>query len=297
MATMGGPRRFIRWCRSSRHRSMAWPWGTASSWRSGRVGCWSNESGDPGGSSTRGSRGVWTLSRTRGELGSRLAPPGVMLQRKEGEWRVHDFPNRGRLRGGWVDSASRALFVGDIGSIIRWRNGRARREVSGTNRTLTGVWGTTGGSAYAVGLGGTVLHYDGSAWNPVSLPTQRSWHGVWGVADGSGEVWVVGASPVSYRYDGHVWNAVSTDALLSSVWARSRDTVFAVGPGGLVLRYDGSRWTQERSVRNDMLMAVSGSDETVVAVSRAGTIIERTGGTWRKVYDGGRTSGTDRCEP
>lgn len=142
---------------------------------------------------------------------------------------------------------------------------------------LLGVWRSPRGALWTVGANGVVLRHDGEQWHRVPSPTPRNLlHAVWGAADddvwvagkglwhwdgarwtgaldagwflsvrgvSSNDVWALGQTAV-FHFDGRAWTqTAAVDGPLTALWVRSATEVWAVGYAGVVLRWDGVRWT------------------------------------------------------
>lgn len=214
---------------------------------------------------------------------------GTAIARYDGSaWTVlGDAPAVPTLYGVWGSGADDVFAVGLDGTIVHY-DGTAWIEMeSGVETPLYAVWGTGPGDVYAGGSGG-LLHYDGTAWTAVELDFYVQ--GLWGTGpsdvyainevdilhfdgsawtrfdpdedgfDGIYDVWGTGPSDVYvsqsyglYHFDGASWTFVDTgpETRLYDLWGTGNDDLFAVGQDGIVLHYDGTRWT-------DMSEGVSG---------------------------------------
>jgi hypothetical protein len=100
---------------------------------------------------------------------------------------------------------------------------------------ISGVWTASAEDAWAVGFG-AMLHWNGQAWSEV-------------------------ASPIAAKL-----------AALSGIWGTDASHVTAVGPNGIIVEWDGSRWTVLHS-GGIGLAAIGGSDvQHRWAVGGTGTI-------------------------
>lgn len=139
-----------------------------------------------------------------------------------------------------------------------------------TTASLHGVAATPAGGLYAVGDGGVVLHSKskGATWATVPSATTAALRAV---AVAGSTVVIVGEKGTILRLVG---NALRADALdgkpdLASVWAAAPDDVWAVGADGahgVVLHFDGSRWSHVDDGALPPLRAVHGSSPTDVWV-------------------------------
>jgi photosystem II stability/assembly factor-like uncharacterized protein len=69
---------------------------------------------------------------------------------------------------------------------------------------------------------------------------------------------------------------------LYGVWGSSPSDIFAVGEGGTILHYDGTRWWPQISSTFETLYAVGGTSATdVYAVGARGTIVHYDGSMWQ----------------
>lgn len=118
--------------------------------------------------------------------------------------------------------------------------------------TIYGVWGSSASDVWAVGgddgapdSGGTIWHFDGATWTRQDL---------------------AGVRPAGIP-------------LLFKVWGRAADDVYAVGRLGVILHWDGTRWTLAGD-GGRQLFTVHGNDTLTAAVGgffAEGLLRERTG--------------------
>lgn len=105
-------------------------------------------------------------------------------------------------------------------------------------KNLYGAWyGTAVG--YIVGAGGTIIRFVAGATTSTAMPMTSG-----------------------------------TTATLRAVWGQNDTTAYAVGAGGVILRYDGASWTPQTSGTTRDLNGVWGlSNGEVYAVGQSGTIL------------------------
>jgi hypothetical protein len=147
------------------------------------------------------------------------------------------------------------------------------------------------------GTRSALLHWDGALWS------NRQWdRTAW--TDGSAvpetsitalfshdaeDVWAAGTGGVVIRFNGSVWSELDTgtDVDLSSVWAGSGEDVWVAGDRGEVRRFDGSGW-YSRSISTDVdIDGIWGlSDGAVIAVGNQGLIHRFDGTTWHGLLSG-----------
>ncbi len=154
---------------------------------------------------------------------------------------------------------------------------------------LLDVWGTSPSGVYAVGclfypppaLGRYVAHFDGTRWTAIQDDSLSWWlaagwlAGVQGISDSM--IFVVGQRdngppPTGFagQWNGRRWVNISPDSAqpLLSVWARSSTDAYACGANGIVLHYDGVRWTSLQSGTNLHIWQITGlPDGEVYAVA------------------------------
>jgi hypothetical protein len=169
------------------------------------------------------------------------------------------------------------------------------------------VWGSAEDDVFFVAYG-SLRHWDGLEWTvsypefpPVGVPSMLV-AGVWG--SGRTDAYAVGtpasasdlAEPCSaghaglvMRWDGSRWSmpATITDKCLSSVWGSGADDVFAVGEAGTIVHWDGASWSAMSSGSTEALSSVWGSGpKDVYAVGAAGTILRFDGTKWSPMSSG-----------
>ena len=83
--------------------------------------------------------------------------------------------------------------------------------------------------------------------------------------------------------DGWCWiNPLPQGNTINGVWGQGPSSVFAVGNGGTILRFDGTQWTQMASNTRKHLHAVWASGPSDAwAVGEAGTLMLYDGSTWK----------------
>lgn len=168
-----------------------------------------------------------------------------------------------------------------------------------TDQGNRGIWGTSASNVYAANHVG-LLRWDGASWALVPQVQWRTLHDVWGSS--ASNVWAVGEKGEMVRWDGAAWTlhrfdgtAVTPQPLgnfdtpaqaytLRGVWGSSANNVFAVGDGGVVLRYDGAAWTRMATGTTAQLNRVWGSSATnVYAATSTGRLLRYNGTAWSLV--------------
>ena len=88
---------------------------------------------------------------------------------------------------------------------------------------------------------------------------------IWGTS--ATNVYAVGEAGVVIRYDGTQWTqqpGISPRQSLNAIWGSSPTDIFAVGDFGMVLHYDGTSWSSQESGTAEHLFGVGGCDASNV---------------------------------
>lgn len=161
------------------------------------------------------------------------------------------------------------------------------------------------GAFYLSGENGTIIRFDPQTRTvePQVTPGTQTIFGIWGSA--SDNIWAVGGlldnqqfGGTIWHFDGATWSEHDLSALFPGgyatvlkVWGRSQDEVYAVGAAGLILRFDGSEWTQvdNGTATNPPFFSVYGNADTVVVVGgfNAGFILEGSNSGFSNLADPG----------
>lgn len=137
------------------------------------------------------------------------------------------------------------------------------------------------GAAVAVGGNGMILHLTpGVGWDVVASPAAEALHDV---------VWItpalafaVGEGGTILRFNGSRWlrqKSPTTRALYSLAF-RGPSEGYAVGDKGTILQWDGAAWRANDSGTDKRLNAVDVAGEETVAVGDRGTILVKSAGAW-----------------
>ncbi len=103
-----------------------------------------------------------------------------------------------------------------------------------------------------------------AGWYPMVTATQNALLGVWGSS--ATDVFAVGMGGTILHYDGTKWLPMTSGTTkdLNAVWGSSGSDVFAVGADGTILHYDGTSWSSMSSGTTYSLTCVWGSSATDV---------------------------------
>ncbi|HKG91138.1 MAG TPA: hypothetical protein VKA84_04580 [Gemmatimonadaceae bacterium] len=101
-------------------------------------------------------------------------------------------------------------------------------------------------------------------------------YAVWGI--GSSTIFAVGSGGAIWRYDGSAWTLMpsGTTNNLTAVWGTSASDVYAVGDRGAIVHFDGTRWTREESGTDANLTGVAGTSASdVYTIGANSTVLRR----------------------
>ncbi len=175
-------------------------------------------------------------------VGASEASGGCVLEGADGAWEGTCDSGIPNLYGVWAQDASNVFMVGDAGAIVRYDR-TLRHPETAPLADYRDVWGFSSGEPIAVGLGGVIVQRDAGTWSAMSDP-------------------------------------VATDLL--GVWGASATSAYAVGAGGVILRLDETgEWQSMNSGVSDDIVAISGLNQNVWAVTDTGLALRLDGSTWR----------------
>jgi hypothetical protein len=164
------------------------------------------------------------------------------------------------IEGGRVMPSAGVIFHYDG---ARW----LQQQTMPTITTVTAVWGSSRQDVYAGIAGGSILHFDGSTWSlvaqvPVEMWGRQDVQALWGTSpkdlyvartqtyestpqgEDSPGTWITFS--VLLYYDGKTWlpepKGMEGTPSVGPVWVNSPEDVYAVGPGGALIHFDGSDW-------------------------------------------------------
>ena len=169
---------------------------------------------------------------------------------------------------------------------------------------LSDVWGTSPDNVWAVGFlylgnsGTNVLHYDGKKWEAANY-FKTDLKGIYGFSET--DIWAVGSDPIyPFRdaliahYDGNSWSTkeiIPDTEPLNKIWGTSSNDLFAVGSKGIILHYNGSKWTKMQSGKSYSLQDVWGFASDDVYAGGGGNaesyavLLHYDGSSWKAIVD------------
>jgi hypothetical protein len=232
-------------------------------------------------------------------------PTGEVLAAGVGGRFVHRTPDGAQDTG--LAAGARTVFaldgtsrtdiwgVGLGGIIIHWDGSVWSQYPTLIEDAITDVYAAAPDEVWAVAEGGTMLRWDGRKWAVVRSTTAATLRGVW--AAGPSRAVAVGGTATILHFDGVNWlqrpiepveipgedEPWVVDAPLHGVWGAAADDVWAVGGQGVVVHFDGERWTYTPTAddRRRTLWAVWGrAADDVWAVGGQGVVLHWDGSAW-----------------
>jgi hypothetical protein len=198
------------------------------------------------------------------------------------------------LRGLSSAGNGAAWAVGLGGAVLRSEGAGTWEPVEvPTQADLESVWAGESGEVWLAGGGAVLRRVAAGPWVPAADGLGAWAHAVGGRVD---EVWAVGEQGMVARWTGTRWKTLpsGTTLPLRAVWASGRGRTFAVGgqeasgaggARGVVLRFDGRRWSVATTT-DAALRGVHGADGEVWAVGEKGTVLHFDGRRWSRVEAG-----------
>lgn len=199
------------------------------------------------------------------------------------------LPDGHGLNALWGDGAGALWAVGELGTIVRARDGAFARVPSPTTANLVGVWGRGPQDVWAVGRDGrdglgVLLHDDGRGF-----AVQRALPGAVDVLWGWGDEFWVGGQGAVYRFSaaGVLLETLAVDAAVTAVGGPAPEQAWLAGSSGgaaVVLRRTGTTLTTVSPTTRMTPRALFGTaTEAWVLGDNAGRLVlaRRAGdGTW-----------------
>jgi hypothetical protein len=217
---------------------------------------------------------------------------GALLKRSVGTgWGPSGLPPSQTIYGIHGSGPQNIVAVGDTGTIWRFNGSRWSAESSPRTVLLRSVWVPVEGTAFIVGDRGVILEQRGTGWGQMRRGRPRSPRGdrpitctpsaTRGSLRLDGTQWRPMPTPTRERSAGcgdgpttpRCWRARDDSALrrrpryampsgttvaLRGVWGSGPVDVYAVGEGGLLLRFDGAQWTRLNSPTDALLIQAWG---------------------------------------
>lgn len=214
--------------------------------------------------------------------GGPIAPKGVCIN---GGWCWQNpLPQGHSLRGLWATSATRAVAVGEHGTLLHLQKGQWLGADCGTLEHLNAVWGSSATDVWAVGAKGTVVFFDGVKCTKMPSATNADLYGVFGT--GASASWAVGTKGAVLFNGGagftYLTSCGSTKTL-RAVWGAGATDPHVAGHDGALFKLAGKTCTPISIPSKDHLYALWGSSPTnIYAAGAQGTMLRYTG-KWKAV--------------
>ncbi len=180
-------------------------------------------------------------------------------------------------------SAANSIWAVGTGGVIRFWNGTGwNAQTSGTTADLSAVQGANANAVWVAGAGGELRFFNGTNWLTQDADTNQNLLTLAVVS--STQVLALGNRRAVSRWDGEAWEATTAplpNAAFPAIWAADDDRVWFGGAGGLILRWNGTTFTNTNSGTNRAINAIWGLDHANIwAVGANGTILRWNGTAW-----------------
>ena len=198
--------------------------------------------------------GVFALSSSLAFAVGGLGGVGGTLLKWDGTiWASIAPGTANELRSTWWLSSTEGWAVGASGTVVHCTGAGpiCATETSGVVVPLNGVQALMSANVWAVGNGGTIIHRDGTGWSSVPSGVTDNLNSLYMVSATEG--WAVGVdndvsnSPILLFWNGLTWSRVFPipspprtgigNDDLEDVWMTGSQDGWAVGKGGLILRF------------------------------------------------------------
>lgn len=132
-------------------------------------------------------------------------------------------------------------------------------------------------------VGESVVVPGDDGWVPLGQEIRRDLEAIWGAP--GGDLWAVGPGGLIVRGGPSGWwpQGAIVQSDLHAVWGAAADDVWAVGAGGVALHFDGLSWSQTATGTLDDLRGLWGSGPADVYAVGDGGILRWDGGAWTPV--------------
>ena len=172
---------------------------------------------------------------------------GTIIHFDGQSWQPMTSNTTNTLYGVWAADGDHVFAVGEAGTIMQYDGSAWTQVPSLTTVPLIDVRGLAANNVYAVGEKGTTRHYDGSSWAWMPTGTMTSLHAVWPVSsDDVFDAYRVGDGGLILHFDRNDWEwhtmPSNTTGDLWAIWASGSNNMYAAGPAGDLLHFNGQQW-------------------------------------------------------
>ncbi|GMV41741.1 MAG: hypothetical protein AMXMBFR64_34570 [Myxococcales bacterium] len=150
--------------------------------------------------------------------------------------------------------------------------------------TTTGMpYGVVFAQGVADIVGESVVVRSEGGWTPLGKEIRRDLAGIWGAP--GGDLWAVGPGGLIVRGGPAGWwpQGAIVKSDLNAVWGSASDDVWAVGAGGVALHFDGLLWSLVPTGTLEDLHDVWGAGPSDVYAVGDGGVLHWDGGSWTPV--------------
>jgi hypothetical protein len=129
-----------------------------------------------------------------------------------------------------------------------------------------------------------LIHYNGSSWSVVTDGNDTEYVSLYCLWAGSTNIFTGGNCGKLFSYNGSAWSDETgvNDGALRGVWAAAPDNALAVGDEGMILRRDGSSWTDAGTPATSSyyFYGVSGEEDNWFICGSSGALLRNDGDSW-----------------
>lgn len=153
-------------------------------------------------------------------------------------WVAMASPTKAQMLRLWGLSNQSLYAVGSEGTLLHYDGVQWNIVPVPTEYSLHGVWGSSESNIYVVGDKGVILHYNGNSWQSMDSGTNHRLFDVF--AGPMGQLFAVGDLGILLRYYDNTWETMipggDIEKQLWASWSNFKDSTYAVGKDGLVLK-------------------------------------------------------------